>query len=74
MPKAKCTEKLIGQVRVLREKNLPWRDVARAVGVDKSTLLEYKKPESNSYNKVFADIQLSGVPAQSLSGSSKPGF
>ena len=56
MPAAKCTDEVIEKVRVLRGKNLPWRDVAGAVGVDKSTLLQYKNPESKSYSRAFADM------------------
>lgn len=56
MPSNKCTKQLIEQVRVLRQKNLPWRDVAKAVDVGKTALLEYKNPESDSYNKDFAEM------------------
>lgn len=50
----KCTNELIEKVRTLRERNLSWDIVAKAVGVGRSTLFEWKDPESSQYNENFA--------------------
>lgn len=51
---SKCTETLIEQVRPLVERNTAWTLIAKAVGVARRTLFEWKDPDSAYYNADFA--------------------
>ena len=56
MPAAKCDKALIGKVKTLIERGIVnWTVISKAVDVGRSTLFEYKNPESCNYNKPFAD-------------------
>jgi hypothetical protein len=50
----KCDKKLIERVRVLRARNIIWEVIAKVVGVARTSLSNYKDPESESYNEQFA--------------------
>ena len=56
MPAAKCTKKIIESVRVLIEQGLSWAKIAEVTDLERKTLYNYRDPNSDSYNKDFAEM------------------
>ena len=60
----KCNKALIDKVRPLVERGAPWTVIAKACDTARTTLFNYKNPDSEHYDANFADMVREALEAR----------